>query len=187
MFNTSFMLCSRELCSHPAPCVPEQCEQVAKPPAGAGWIPPVHSSPALHSYSLWLTVCKGPEECGQRQAGPRTAALDNFNVNFPFILCVKLVLVWHWPLALWGQVLKSDVCLSDRLESHWQCSEIDDEDGCGKKQGHFTSSLTVLLRKYSWISQTEKIHITKSIVVSHKHWIYFFLLSENYTVIYWLL
>lgn len=171
VFNTLLVLCSREQFSHPAACVPQQCEPVAKPPAGADWIPPAPSSTVPHSYPLWFTVCKRPEECGQRQAGPGAAALDNFNVNFPFILCVKLVLVWRWPLALWGQVLKSDVCLTDRLESDWQCSEIDDEEGSGSRV-----TLQVLSQYYwgnvAWISQMEEIDtksLNKSIVVSHTY------------------
>ncbi len=114
----------------------------AKPSAGGC----LHSSSFQQPCSsLALFVAHsvvGLGDCRLSWPEPRAAASNNFNVNFPFILCVKLLLVWRWPPALWGQVLKSDVRLSGR-----QCAEIDRGVGGEVKKGKvFTSSLLALLR-----------------------------------------
>ncbi|CAM4679982.1 unnamed protein product [Leuciscus chuanchicus] len=67
----------------------------AKPPAGGR----LHSSSFQQPCSsLVLFVAHsvvGLGDCRLSWPEPRAAASNNFNVNFPFILCVKLLLVWR--------------------------------------------------------------------------------------------
>lgn len=122
VFNTLFLICRSAVFSFGlfSLLVLELRWSGAKPPAGGR----LHSSSFQQPCSsLALFVAHsvvGLGDCRLSWPEPRAAASNNFNVNFPFILCVKLLLVWRWPPALWGQVLKSDVRFSGR-----QCAEID--------------------------------------------------------------
>lgn len=122
VFNTLFLICRSAVFSFGlfSLLVLELRWSGAKPPAGGRLHSSSFQQPCSSLAFFVAHSVVGLGDCRLSWPEPRAAASNNFNVNFPFILCVKLLLVWRWPPALWGQVLKSDVRLSGR-----QCAEID--------------------------------------------------------------